>query len=168
MIAFYKMLGAEKVELEFKDEGFCIVLMLEAVYLDNLSRQVRRRFHVSYFSALICLYTSHTVISQCSTSGVSLKMHPYEEEITSLLDDPPLISNFCSNNKYSDMSTSYSWIDTEAQLESLAKLLSGEQVFAVDTEQHSLRSFLGYTALMQVNPTFSVYVSNLYFSYVKI
>ncbi|XP_020095503.1 protein RRP6-like 3 isoform X2 [Ananas comosus] len=83
--------------------------------------------------------------------GVSLKMHPYEEEINSLLDDPPLISNFCSNNKYSDMSTSYSWIDTEAQLESLTKLLSGERVFAVDTEQHSLRSFLGYTALMQIS-----------------
>ncbi|KAG1368338.1 Protein RRP6-like 3 [Cocos nucifera] len=41
--------------------------------------------------------------------------------------------------------------DTEHQLEYLAKLLSKEQVFAVDTEQHSLRSFLGFTALMQIS-----------------
>ncbi|XP_073005732.1 protein RRP6-like 3 isoform X2 [Typha latifolia] len=83
--------------------------------------------------------------------GVSLKMHPYEEEITSLLDNPVAFSNFVLNHEYSDISTSYTWINTEPQLEFLATLLSGEQVFAVDTEQHSLRSFLGYTALMQIS-----------------
>jgi cobalt/nickel-transporting P-type ATPase D len=49
-----------------------------------------------------------------------------------------------------DMSTSYNWVDTEVKLEQLARLLSEERAFAVDTEQHSIRSFLGYTALMQV------------------
>lgn len=49
-----------------------------------------------------------------------------------------------------DMSCSYTWVDTEPQLESLAGLLRREKVFAVDTEQHSFRSFLGFTALMQV------------------
>jgi cation-transporting P-type ATPase D len=48
------------------------------------------------------------------------------------------------------MSTTYNWVDTEAQLEHLARLLGEERAFAVDTEQHSIRSFLGYTALMQV------------------
>lgn len=49
-----------------------------------------------------------------------------------------------------EMSTSYNWVETDAQLEDLARLLDDEKAFAVDTEQHSLRSFLGYTALMQV------------------
>ncbi|KAG0478990.1 hypothetical protein HPP92_013709 [Vanilla planifolia] len=35
--------------------------------------------------------------------------------------------------------------------ESLAATLSKEKVFAVDTEQHSIRSFLGFTALMQIS-----------------
>jgi cobalt/nickel-transporting P-type ATPase D len=48
------------------------------------------------------------------------------------------------------MSASYNWVDTEVQLEQLARLLSEERAFAVDTEQHSIRSFLGYTALIQV------------------
>ncbi|XP_073115573.1 protein RRP6-like 3 isoform X2 [Elaeis guineensis] len=82
---------------------------------------------------------------------VSLKMHPFEEEITSLLENPPALLNFITTHEYSDMSASYVWIDTEHQLEYLAKLLSEEQVFAVDTEQHSLRSFLGFTALMQIS-----------------
>ncbi|CAL5086473.1 unnamed protein product [Urochloa decumbens] len=50
-----------------------------------------------------------------------------------------------------EMHTPYNWVDTEAQLEHLAKLLSEEKAFAVDTEQHSVRSFLGYTALMQIS-----------------
>lgn len=49
-----------------------------------------------------------------------------------------------------EMSATYNWVDTEAQLEHLARLLGEERAFAVDTEQHSIRSFLGYTALMQV------------------
>lgn len=49
-----------------------------------------------------------------------------------------------------EMNTPYNWVDTEAQLEHLARLLTEEKAFAVDTEQHSVRSFLGYTALMQV------------------
>ncbi|XP_066390870.1 protein RRP6-like 3 isoform X2 [Miscanthus floridulus] len=50
-----------------------------------------------------------------------------------------------------EMSATYNWVDTEAQLEHLARLLGEESAFAVDTEQHSIRSFLGYTALMQIS-----------------
>lgn len=49
-----------------------------------------------------------------------------------------------------DMSDTYVWIDNESKLKELAQVLSKEKVFAVDTEQHSLRSFLGFTALIQV------------------
>ncbi|KAL5978634.1 hypothetical protein ACLOJK_029751, partial [Asimina triloba] len=39
----------------------------------------------------------------------------------------------------------------KSQLQELAGVLSKEQFFAVDTEQHSARSFLGFTALMQIS-----------------
>ncbi|TVU38885.1 hypothetical protein EJB05_12280, partial [Eragrostis curvula] len=79
----------------------------------------------------------------------SQKVHPFEEEITSLLNNPPGFHSFML--ECPEMSTSYIWVDTEAQLEDLARLLSKEKAFAVDTEQHSIRSFLGYTALMQIS-----------------
>ncbi|KAG8080378.1 hypothetical protein GUJ93_ZPchr0007g3907 [Zizania palustris] len=81
----------------------------------------------------------------------SQKVHPFEEEITSLLNNPCGFQNFMAVGQCPEMSTSYNWIDTDAQLENLARLLDGEKAFAVDTEQHSLRSFLGYTALMQIS-----------------
>ena len=52
------------------------------------------------------------------------------------------------------MDNTYIWVETESQLEELVNVLSKERVFAVDTEQHSLRSFLGFTALIQVNLCF--------------
>ncbi|XP_020573811.1 protein RRP6-like 3 [Phalaenopsis equestris] len=82
---------------------------------------------------------------------ISLKMHPYEEEINFLLEHPPLLVKLFTNHLNSDMGNSYLWIRTKHQLESLAETLSKEKVFAVDTEQHSLRSFLGFTALMQIS-----------------
>ncbi|KAJ8513150.1 hypothetical protein OPV22_003584 [Ensete ventricosum] len=88
---------------------------------------------------------------------ISLRMHPFADEIASLLEQPPL-TTFMTNHEYSDMSNSYVWIDTEHQLDLLAGLLSKERVFAVDTEQHSLRSFLGFTALMQISTQKEDYV----------
>ncbi|XP_058072414.1 protein RRP6-like 3 isoform X2 [Magnolia sinica] len=80
----------------------------------------------------------------------STNLHPYEHEITFLLEHPPPL-NFVIRNKHSDMGGSYIWVSTNSQLEELADILSKEQVFAVDTEQHSARSFLGFTALMQIS-----------------
>jgi hypothetical protein len=93
----------------------------------------------------LCLFSIVTESTQ--------KMHPFEEEITSLLDNPTKYSAFCNftpSSQSPEMSTSYNWINTEAQLENLARLLGEEKAFGVDTEQHSFRSFLGYTALVQV------------------
>lgn len=91
-------------------------------------------------------------------------MHPYEEDIKFLLEHPPLLMKFVSNHPNSDMGNSYLWVNTEHQLESLAETLSKEKVFAVDTEQHSLRSFLGFTALMQASlkKQISIYHKNFY------
>lgn len=77
-------------------------------------------------------------------------MHPYESEIKALLDKPELELEFCNGTMDMDMSDTYIWIDNESKLKELAEVLSNEKVIAVDTEQHSLRSFLGFTALIQV------------------
>ncbi|VAH45409.1 unnamed protein product [Triticum turgidum subsp. durum] len=84
----------------------------------------------------------------------SQKMHPFEDEITSLLDNPTRYSTFCNftpSSQCPGMSNSYNWVNTKAQLEHLAGLLGEEKAFGVDTEQHSFRSFLGYTALVQIS-----------------
>ena len=51
------------------------------------------------------------------------------------------------------MMEAYVWVETESQLEEMVEVLSKEKIFGVDTEQHSLRSFLGFTALIQVKLT---------------
>ncbi|KAM3385332.1 hypothetical protein ACQJBY_009306 [Aegilops geniculata] len=84
----------------------------------------------------------------------SQKMHPFEDEITSLLDSPTRYSTFCNftpSSQCPGMSNSYNWVNTKAQLEHLAGSLGEEKAFGVDTEQHSFRSFLGYTALVQIS-----------------
>lgn len=50
-----------------------------------------------------------------------------------------------------EMMDSYVWVHTEMQLKELVNVLSEERFFGVDTEQHSLRSFLGFTALVQIS-----------------
>lgn len=59
--------------------------------------------------------------------------------------------DFISERKDFTLSDAYVWVENESQLEELVDVLNKETVFAVDTEQHSLRSFLGFTALVQVN-----------------
>lgn len=76
--------------------------------------------------------------------------HPYEVEITALLENPRPEFDFLTTDLDSQMSDSYVWVETKSQLKELANVLSKEKVFSVDTEQHSLRSFLGFTALIQV------------------
>ncbi|XP_058220289.1 protein RRP6-like 3 isoform X1 [Rhododendron vialii] len=75
--------------------------------------------------------------------------HPYKTEIEALLRSPRV--EFDEGNVDLELKESYVWIETEFQLEELVGVLSKERVFAVDTEQHSLRSFLGFTALIQIS-----------------
>ncbi|XP_030539698.1 protein RRP6-like 3 isoform X1 [Rhodamnia argentea] len=83
--------------------------------------------------------------------GDSSYSHPYEAEITALLDCPQLEFTFYPDEKIPTTRDTYTWVETEQQLNELADILIKERVFAVDTEQHSLRSFLGFTALMQIS-----------------
>lgn len=77
--------------------------------------------------------------------------HPYELEITALLENPRPEFDFSNVDLDLQRSDSFVWVETKSQLNELASALSKEFFFAVDTEQHSLRSFLGFTALIQVN-----------------
>ncbi|PIA57855.1 hypothetical protein AQUCO_00500048v1 [Aquilegia coerulea] len=77
--------------------------------------------------------------------------HPYEKEITALLESSFERFRFVDGEVDLEMKGSHVWVDKEEQLKELVEVLSKERVFAVDTEQHSLRSFLGFTALMQIS-----------------
>lgn len=79
-----------------------------------------------------------------------MNSHPYEAEITALLKNPLPEIELGTEIADLEMKDSYVWVHTEMQLKELVDVLSEERFFAVDTEQHSLRSFLGFTALVQV------------------
>ncbi|KAJ6729201.1 PROTEIN RRP6-LIKE 3 [Salix viminalis] len=81
----------------------------------------------------------------------SSNLHPYEAEIKNLIENPESFEDLYSDHQKMSDFFSYVWIETEAQLKDLAHTLSKHKVFAVDTEQHSLRSFLGFTALIQIS-----------------
>lgn len=80
----------------------------------------------------------------------SSSLHPYEVEIKKLLENPRPEFDFVKDDVDFKMSDSYVWVETKSKLEELADVLSRMSVFAVDTEQHSVRSCLGFTALIQV------------------
>ncbi|RVW97387.1 Protein RRP6-like 3 [Vitis vinifera] len=86
-----------------------------------------------------------------SNSETSLHSHPYEAEISALLENAEIEFSFGTESMDLKISDSYVWVETELQLKELADVLSKQRVFAVDTEQHSLRSFLGFTALIQIS-----------------
>ncbi|KAG7983441.1 hypothetical protein I3843_04G106500 [Carya illinoinensis] len=77
--------------------------------------------------------------------------HPYQAEIFELVENPRLDFSFIDGIVDSEMSKEYTWVETVSQLKELLDVLIKERVFAVDTEQHSLRSFLGFTALIQIS-----------------
>ena len=54
--------------------------------------------------------------------------------------------------------TPFTWIDTENKLEDLAKILDSVDVIAIDTEHHDLRSFQGFTCLIQISTRKEDYV----------
>nr|GMC77103.1 protein RRP6-like 3 isoform X2 [Ipomoea batatas] len=88
-----------------------------------------------------------------STSEECVNLHPYKAEISALLKEPnvEVLELFNENLEELTSRDSYVWVETESQLQELAEVLSGERAFAVDTEQHSLRSFLGFTCLIQIS-----------------
>ncbi|XP_054794895.1 protein RRP6-like 3 isoform X1 [Prosopis cineraria] len=77
--------------------------------------------------------------------------HPFEAEITALLKNPQPQFEFSTEIEELKKKDTYVWIDTELQLKELVNVLNKERFFAVDTEQHTLRSFLGFTALIQIS-----------------
>lgn len=79
-----------------------------------------------------------------------LNSHPYEAEIMALLQNPHPGIELSAESVGLEMNDSYVWVDTEMQLKELVNVLSKKRFFGVDTEQHSLRTFLGFTALVQV------------------
>ncbi|KAJ7553277.1 hypothetical protein O6H91_06G090800 [Diphasiastrum complanatum] len=91
----------------------------------------------------------HLAISE---NGVDAQ-HPFSSEIHKLLEnvsEAPI-----SFNKVDDgpppLDGPYIWVETREQLQDLVEILSKEKEFAVDIEHHSIRSFLGFIALLQIS-----------------
>ncbi|XP_050206429.1 protein RRP6-like 3 isoform X2 [Mercurialis annua] len=80
----------------------------------------------------------------------SSNSHPYEKEIAYLIENNSNGIEFDTID-LKEMKNDFVWIETESQLKELADELSKQRVFATDTEQHGLRSFLGFTALIQIS-----------------
>ncbi|KAL9243753.1 hypothetical protein vseg_017604 [Gypsophila vaccaria] len=94
---------------------------------------------------------SYSSFKHFSLTDISSNSHPYEQEIKTLLQNSEVNSSIFDEIVLTKMNDSHVWVETETQLRELVDVLSREKVFAVDTEQHSLRSFLGFTALVQVS-----------------
>ncbi|CAO2814378.1 unnamed protein product [Amaranthus hypochondriacus] len=86
-----------------------------------------------------------------STDAKLSNSHPYEREILTLLTNSQLDYDIFDEIAMTGMTKSHIWVESESQLRELVYVLSEQKLFAVDTEQHSLRSFLGFTALVQIS-----------------
>ncbi|KAH7351796.1 hypothetical protein KP509_19G014700 [Ceratopteris richardii] len=108
----------------------------------------QRNFKVLLADNSLCPFI-HLSSSSNAEAGIS---HPYHEEISLLLEnlgELPRVADIEQGPP--PMTDDFIWIDTKDGLEEVARILSKEVEFGVDTEQHSIRSFLGITALLQVS-----------------
>ncbi|GKB45356.1 RRP6-like protein 3 isoform X1 [Tanacetum coccineum] len=103
----------------------------------------------TWHSSVIQSWEGHRILL-LSAAENSKDLHPYESEIKALLEKPQLDVKF-SNGTMCDLKDAYVWVHDEEKLKQLVEVLSNERVFAVDTKQHSLHSFLGFTALIQIS-----------------
>ncbi|KAI5079547.1 hypothetical protein GOP47_0005026 [Adiantum capillus-veneris] len=79
-------------------------------------------------------------------------LHPFHKEISSVLETVGNLPRDANTKEgLPPMMDDCIWVNTKHELEKVAEILSRETEFAVDTEQHSIRSFLGFTALLQVS-----------------
>lgn len=78
--------------------------------------------------------------------------HPYEDVIRVLGDDPkPSFAQFYDDNVMPPgMEGPCVWVKTRSQLEELVEVLKEEKEIGVDIEHHHVRSFRGFTSLVQV------------------
>ncbi|XP_020973967.1 protein RRP6-like 3 isoform X1 [Arachis ipaensis] len=90
-------------------------------------------------------------LNDSSNNDKASNLHPFEAVITALLKNSWPEIELTTEIVDMEMNDSYVWVNTELQVKELANVLSKERFFAVDTEQHSLRSFLGFTALVQIS-----------------
>jgi hypothetical protein len=81
--------------------------------------------------------------------------HPYEDVIRALAEDPkPLFIQYYGEDATPPgMAGPCVWVQTRSQLEALVQVLEEEQEIGVDIEHHHVRSFRGFTSLVQVPST---------------
>ncbi|KAE9593071.1 putative ribonuclease D [Lupinus albus] len=93
----------------------------------------------------------HLKLNDSTSDEIASHSHPFEAEIRALLENHLPHIDLMTEITDLELNDTYVWVDTEMQLKELVGMLSKERFFAVDTEQHGLRSFLGFTALVQIS-----------------
>lgn len=82
---------------------------------------------------------------------VALFPHPYQYELDHL-EYPAWVLKAGETQMYGALAeTPVTWVGTSGALAELAAKLAGERAIAIDLEAHSLRSYEGFTCLMQVS-----------------
>ncbi|GJP33167.1 hypothetical protein CLOM_g17730 [Closterium sp. NIES-68] len=137
---------------------------------DKPQRAFRRVLADNSRAPFLHLKRNETVVNEDEEeSEDSGDLHPFGDEIRQLIQTPPPANHMLppgttpppmlNDSGVSDLpsqapsssSSSFQWVSTRHQLAALAALLEKQDEFAVDTEQHSHRSYLGFTALIQIS-----------------
>eukprot|EP00299_Pterocystis_sp_00344_P017227 c8638_g1_i1.p1 GENE.c8638_g1_i1~~c8638_g1_i1.p1 ORF type:complete len:788 (+),score=195.51 c8638_g1_i1:261-2366(+) len=77
--------------------------------------------------------------------------HPYRSEIENLNYLPQQLERHSEQVFLPFADTPLQYVDTEQQLDELVTVLHSHSEIAIDLEHHSLRSFQGFTCLMQIS-----------------
>ncbi|KAL9259092.1 RRP6-like 3-like protein [Drosera capensis] len=96
-------------------------------------------------------YSQFKHLNRTDEADKNVNSHPFEVEIGALLEDPKFDSSAFDGKIVMEMTGSHIWVETESQLQEVVDVLRKQKIIGVDTEQHSLRSFLGFTALIQIS-----------------
>lgn len=159
--------GKSKLKLAISITVTVVISIVFAVRVQNYRKQRRKRSKPCYLITetpqkpqynFKCVlgdnsYSQfkHLKLHDAPTSEEYVNVHPYKEEIGELLKNSNVEFVELFDGKMEMADDEYVWVETESQLQELAEVLSKEKVFAVDTEHHSLRSFLGFIALIQIS-----------------
>ncbi|KAF9265330.1 hypothetical protein L218DRAFT_167220 [Marasmius fiardii PR-910] len=84
-------------------------------------------------------------------ADTTLKLHPYRYEITHTPYPPHMFKQSTPISPCPFDSTTFKWVDTVSELNSMIEDLRKEQEIAVDLEHHSYRTYAGFLCLMQIS-----------------
>ncbi|KAL0578562.1 exosome nuclease subunit [Marasmius crinis-equi] len=118
--------------------------------VDNSGTPWRPRLTHKYNAQVPLGYQYHDSEDERSHDSV-LKLHPYRYEITHTTYPSHMFEQSTPISPQPFDSTTFKWVSTSAELNSMVDELRRAQEIAVDLEHHSYRSYAGFLCLMQIS-----------------